>query len=351
MAAVIAVGLVQVVVAPARAAIANHWGYAYVDVTSGVPSPVHQHGSWPGGFTVSVTPGVPGETIVRFPQVAGPGGVAHATAVSTGPDICQVATWMPVGPDQIVVVRCHRFGGTPVTTPFTVTWSESTPPLVGIGGFGYVHYNAGVVASYNSASGTNTVATLGVGHYRVDLNGLGSTVFVGGIQVTAQNDLAQARCKVATWVPSTVNGTANQQILVRCFDSANTPMHSGWSLTYQRERNVNGRWLQPTRLGYTFDQAPGNPGPYAPAGGISYNSWSGVNTVRSGGPGLRVVTFPLVGLAIDHVQVTAYGADPDHCNLQSVWTTTGGAAAVRTKCWTGVTPADRASFVSYTSSD
>ncbi|WP_062437264.1 hypothetical protein [Herbidospora daliensis] len=349
LAVAIALGLVQVATSPAQAAVPNRWGYAYVNVPVGVPSLAHQAGSWPGGFNVSVTPGGAGETIVRFPQIAGPGGVAHATAVSTGPHICQVAKWMPIGPDQIVVVRCHQFGGAPTTVPFTVTWSESTPPMAGPGtqGFGYVHYNGGIIASYNSAFGANLVSVLGVGWYKVDMNGLGSAAVAGGIQVTAQNDLAQARCKVVNWAP----GAVVQQIEVRCFNAVNTPMHSGWSLTYQRERNINGRWVPPKAFGYTFDHTPANPGPYAPApAGVNYNSQGGVNTVRSTGLGLRMVTFPLVGYAIDHVQVTAYGNNPDHCNLQSIWNTMGGVATVRNvQCWTNVTRADRASFVSYTS--
>ncbi|WP_285587265.1 hypothetical protein [Herbidospora sp. NBRC 101105] len=349
MAVAIALGLVQVAASPAQAAVPNRWGYAYVDVPAGIPSLAHQAGSWPGGFNVSVTPGVPGETIVRFPQIAGPGGVAHATAVANAPYICQVAKWTPVGPDQIVVVRCHQFGGAPVTTPFTVTWSESTPPMVGPAGqgFGYVHYNGGTVASFNSAGGANVVSVLGVGWYKVDLNGLGFATPAGNIQVTAQNDLTQARCKVVNWAP----GVAVQQIEVRCFNAVNTPMNSGWSLTYQRERNINGRWVPPKAFAYTFDHTPANPGPYAPApAGVNYNSQGVVNTVRSSGVGLRMVTFPRVGFPIDHVQVTAYGNNPDHCNLQTLWNTSGAVATVRNvQCWTGVTRADRASFVSYTS--
>ncbi|NAS26325.1 hypothetical protein GT755_32210 [Herbidospora sp. NEAU-GS84] len=320
-----------------------------MNVPSGVPSLAHQAGSWTAGFNVSVTPGVPGETIVRFPQLAGPGGVVHVTAVHDGPVVCQAAKWMPVGPDMIVFVRCHQFGGSPLTVPFTVTYFESTGVMGGpaTAAFGYVHYNSGIVTQYNSAGAGNIVAVLGVGWYKVTLPGLGSAAPAGNLQVTAVNDLAPARCKVSMWAP----GAGAQQAEVRCFNAANTPQNSGFSLTYQRERNINGRWVPPKAFAYTFDHTPSNPGPYAPTPvGVNYNSQGAVNTVQSSGVGLRMITFPKVGYPIDHVQVTAFGNSPEYCNLEMPWNTFGGIATVRNVvCWNATTRLDRASFVSYTS--
>lgn len=346
----VALGLVQVAAAPAQAAVPNRWGYAYVNVPSGVPSLAHQAGSWPAAFNVSVTPGVPGETVVRFPQIAGPGGVVHVTAVYDGPVICQVAKWMPVGTDIIALVRCHQFGtGTPQAVPFTITYSESSGAMGGpaTAAFGYVHYNAGIISQYNSAGAANLVSVLGVGWYKVTLPGLGFTAAAGNLQVTAVNDLVPARCKVVAWSP----GTAAQQAEVRCFNAANTAQNSGFSFTYQRERNINGRWVPPKAFAYTFDHTPANPGPYAPAPvGVNYNHQGAVNTVQSSGLGLRLVTFPKVGYPIDHVQVTAFGNTPAYCNLQTVWLTSGGVAYVRNVvCWNSTTRANNASFVSYTS--
>ncbi|WP_157520743.1 hypothetical protein [Herbidospora daliensis] len=345
----VALGVIQVAAPTAQAAVPNRWGFAYVNVPAGIPSLSHQAGSWPSGFNVSVTPGGAGETIVRFPQIAGFGGVVHVTAVYDGPAICQAAKWMSIGPDMVVHVRCHQFGGSPLTVPFTVTYSESSGAMTGpaTSAFGYVHYDSGIVTQYNSAGLGNIVAVLGTGYYKVTLPGLGFTAAAGNLQVTAVNDLAPARCKVSMWAP----GSAAQQAEVRCFNAANTPQNSGFSLTYQRERNINGRWVPPKTYAYTFDHTPTNAGPYAPAPvGVNFNSQSATNTVQSSGTGLRMVTFPKVGYAQDHVQVTAYGNSADYCNLQMLWNTWSGIATVRNVvCWNATTRLNRASFVSYTS--
>lgn len=345
---VVVLGLVQV--APAQAAVPNRWGYAYVNVSSGVPVLSHQAGSWSGAFNVTVTPGVPGETIVRFPQIGGPRGVVHVTAVATTPHICQAWKWTPVLPDEIVTVRCHQFGGAPAFVPFTVSYSESSGAMAApaTARFGYVHYNAGIASQYNSSGGINTVTILGIGWYKVVLPGLGSPGQAGNLQVTAQNDTALARCKVSGWSPV----PAAQQVEVRCFNSANVPQHSGFSLTYHKERNLVGRGLPPANFAYTFDGTPANPGPYSPLPvDVNYNSQGMLNTIRTTGLGLRLVTFPRVGFAIDHVQVTAFGPGPEHCNLQSIWATSGGTAFVRNvACYSGAAPvANQASFTTYTS--
>ncbi|GIH24988.1 hypothetical protein Aph01nite_32980 [Acrocarpospora phusangensis] len=336
--------------APAQAAVPNRWGFALVDIPSGIPDPNHQAGSWPAGFNVSVTPGVVGQTFVRFPQIASGGGVVHVTAVVNTAAWCQVEAWTPVGVDELVTVRCYRFGGVPGFVPFTVMYETSSGPLpAGTHGFGYVAYNgAAITASYNSVLGANTVVPTGVGVWTVTLNGLGAPAPAGNLQVTSVNPGAPARCKVGAWSP----GAVAQTVQVRCHDGVNTPFNTGWNLTYQRERAITGGAIPPKNFAYTFDVNPANPGPYAPVPvGINYNSQAGVNTVQTAGvPGLRMVIFPRVGVLRDHVQATAFGSGPEYCNLQATWVTSGSQAFVRNvSCWNATTRVDRQSLVTYTS--
>ncbi|WP_214318195.1 hypothetical protein [Nonomuraea sediminis] len=335
----------------AAAAVPNRWGFAYVNIPSGIPDPSHQAGSWPAGFNVTVSPGVPGETFVRFPQIAGPGGVVHVTAVIDAAVWCQAGKWWPSGPDEIVSVKCYKFGGSPAAVPFSIVYNESTGLLPAPQGFGYVHYMPGsIVTQFNSAGGINTVVPIAVNAWRVVLPGLGTPGPEGGVQVTAADPQQPARCKVRAWPAAPVVAGA-QTVEVVCHDALNGPLKTGWSLTYQRRRAIYGAAIPPKLFAYTFDNVPANPGPYAPVpAGINFNSVGAVNTVQTAGTGLRLVTFPKVGTLPDNVQVTAYGPGPEYCNLLTVWTTSASMAYVRdVACYTAVTRLDTASLVTYAS--
>ncbi|WP_113700629.1 hypothetical protein [Nonomuraea lactucae] len=335
----------------ATAAAPNRWGFAYVDVPAGVPDPSRQAGSWPGGFNVTVSPGAPGETLVRFPQIAGPGGVVHVTAVIDTPHWCQAGKWWPSAADLVVSVRCYRFGGSPAFVPFSIVYGESTGLLPAPQGFGYVHYNpGGIVTQFNSAGGVNTVVPIAVNAWRVTLPGLGTPGAEGGVQVTAADPQQPARCKVRSWPAAPVIAGA-QTVEVVCHNAVNSPLNTGWSLTYQRRRAVNGAAFPPKHFAYTFDNQPFNPGPYAPLPpGVNFNSLGAVNTVQSAGPGLRLVTFPKVGFLPDNVQVTAFGPGPEYCNLLTRWSTSGSVVHVRdVACYSAVTRVNTASLTTYAS--
>ncbi|MBB2911318.1 hypothetical protein FHS43_002583 [Streptosporangium becharense] len=334
-------------VAPgAQAAVPDKWGFAVVDVTSGVPDPNHQAGSWAPGFTVSVSPGVAGQTFVRFPQIATAGGVVHVTAISQNAHWCQAQKWGPSGTDLMVAVQCYRYGGAPVFTPYSVLFETSSGTLPAPKAFGYVHYNgAAVVTQFNSAGAANVVAG-GGGVWTVTLPGLGSTGPAGNLQVTAVDPNQPARCKVGGWS----SAPGGQTVQVRCHNATSAPLNTGWTLTYQRERSVIGAALPPNNFAYTFDNSPANPGPYAPLPApLNYNSLGGVNTVQTAGTGQRLIVFPAVGVLQDHVQVTAYGTGPEFCNLGALWNTSGNAIVRNVICYNATTRVDRTSLVSYTS--
>ncbi|MEV4456456.1 hypothetical protein [Microbispora sp. NPDC049633] len=333
----------------ANAAVPDVWGFAYVNVTSGVPSMAHQAGSWAAG-NVSVSPGVPGEFFVRFPQIGIRGGVAHVTAVSQAAEWCQLEKWGQSGSDEIVAVRCYRYGGGPAPDArFTIVFASSSGPLASATqAFGYVHSDGrSIVSDYNSSLAANTVVHDATGVWTVTMPGLGATSPAGNIQVTAVDSGSPARCKVGDWSWS----AGAQKFRVLCHNATTALRDTGWTLTYQRERAITGAAAPPRFFAYTFDHTPGNAGPYAPApAGINFNNAGAVNTVQSAGLGLRLVRFPAVGSPPDDVQVTAFGAGPGFCNLLTVWGVSGSEAVVRdVACYSGGVRAAQQAFVTYTS--
>ncbi len=342
----LATGLVTVA-ASAQASVPNRWGFAHVNLNSGIPDPARQAGSWGAGFNVTVAPGGVGQTYVTFPQLAIDGGVVHVTAISQTAYWCQAQKWGPVGPDLVVVVQCYKYGGGPVFTPYSIVFEQSTGVLPAPQAFGYVHYDgASIVSQFNSAPAVNTVVG-GGGVWTVTLPGLGSSGPAGNIQVTAVDPVQPARCKVGGWA----SALGAQTVQVRCHNATNVPLNTGWSLTYQRERAITGAAVPPKNFAYTFDNTPANPGPYSPVPpAVNYNSQLGINTVQNAGLGQRLVTFPRVGVLPDDVQVTAYGPGPEYCNLQTLWNTSGSVAIVRNVvCYNGATRVNQPSLTTYTS--
>ncbi|MFC6086754.1 hypothetical protein [Sphaerisporangium aureirubrum] len=346
--ALIAAGLAAITTS-ADAAIPNRWGFAHVNVLSGIPDPAHQAGSWPAGFNVTVTSGGVGQYFVRFPQIGVPlGGVAHVTAISQANIWCQVQRLGTALPDEIVVVQCYRYGGVPVATPFSIVFEESSGVAPVSQALGYVHWNGSAIGTtFNSSGAVNTVMPTGTGIWTVTLPGIGSAGLAGGIQVTASDASLPARCKVSAWAPI----AAAQRIQVRCHNATNVPLNTGWYLTYQFRRALTGGVAPPQYFGYTFDNTPANPGPYVPAPpAINFNSVGSFNEIQSAAVGQRLVTFHLIGVLPDNVQVTAFGPGPEFCNLVSIWNTSGMEARVRNvACYNAGTRLDYASMVSYNS--
>ncbi|WP_433496736.1 hypothetical protein ACQP1K_17220 [Sphaerimonospora sp. CA-214678] len=334
----------------AQAAVPDRWGFALVDVPSGVPNLTYQAGSWPGGFNVTVAPGgMIGQTYVTFPQIASRRGVVHVTAVSDAPVWCQIQKWGPSGLDQVAVVQCYHYGGQPTFTPFSIVFAESSGVLpLWSETFGTVFWNGSSIGSqYNSMGAVNTVVPTGAGQWLVTLPGLGSATAAGNVQVTAVDSNRPARCKVGKWS----SASTAQQVLVVCHDAVDRPYDTGWTLTYERRRAVTGAANPPRNFAYTFDHDYTNPGPYVPAPAeINYNSQGAVNTVQSAGVGQRLVIFPAVGVRQTNVQVTAYGPDPYYCNLLVPWISSGSTTYVRNVvCYKGTSRVDQPSLVTHLS--
>lgn len=346
-------GLAITAAGGAQAAVPDKWGFAYVSspAVPGTPDLAHQAGSWPAPLHAHSAPGPANRVFVTFPRLASKNGVVHVTAVNQGPVWCQALGWAATGLDERVGVRCYKAGGAPVFSPFTVTYTTSTKgPFPAGRAYGYVRFQpgAGIAATFNSVGGANSVTAGPTGVWTVRMPGLGSAVPAGGVQVTAVNPAAAAKCEVAAWGSS----SSGEAFRVRCYDGGTTPLKTGWTLSYQRKRAITG--AQPKLFAYTFDNKPGLPGPYAPAPpGVNFNSASAVNTVMSAGLGLRLVQFPHVGLLQNTVLVSGFNVGPGFCNLLTLWATSAAAPNVTVRdvaCYTAAgAHKNEASLITYTS--
>lgn len=307
----------------AQAAVPNAWGFALVKSPSGPVVAGHWAESVPSATPVAI-PGGPGEVTVRFQGIGFfKGGVVHATAVIDTPAWCQAERWRPLGGAEFVTVRCFRTGGIPSFVPFTVMFSASSGTLPGGLAYAYVHYTGTAVASsFNSKGLPNTVTALPLDTWRVRLPGPGPVTASGGIQVTAVNTTPTI-CDIASqaWTP------AVQVVIVRCYNAGGAPKPSGWTLSYQRARAING--AKPSHFAYTVNNMPLSPS-YVPAPpAVNFNSVGGINTITRAGGGLWLVRFPRVGSLPNTVLVSAFAPVARICNLNTVWGTFGGDVVVR----------------------
>lgn len=324
---------------PAAALLPDTFGFALW--SGGVVSQ-----QWPAATTV--TPGVPGRWTVRFPGIGAAAGVVHVTAVHdalTSPPgrWCQADSWGPVGPDEIVRVSCYRPGGFLDPQPgFSVQFARSSGVFAGQR-YGYVDGNAGggTISQYNTTGAVNTVANVGVGVYSVSLPALGTAgPQAGGVQVTAVNPVAGARCKVAGW-QSSANG---QFFRVYCFNPAGAPANTRFTLTWQYQRALYGGAFPPHKFGYLWNAPPVGPAPLT-----NFNS-AGPAGVLAGGPPVWTVSFAAIASPPGNVQVTAFGTTSHFCGLHQPWSPGVGNLSARINCFTNAgVPVNSGFTVEYSS--
>jgi hypothetical protein len=303
--------------APASAAVPDAFGF--VLWYGGTTPPTAM---WPPATTV--VPGPPGLYRVTFPGQAAKGGVVHVTAVNDAPVWCQVEKYGPAGLDEVAFVGCYRIGGAPVNSGFAVIFASSSGPPAVSGGYAYVAADAGggILSEYNSSGSGNGVGHSGIGTYEVKLPGLGSRARnQGSLQVTAVNSAQGARCKVAKW--ATLPG--GQLVSVACFDSFGAPLDTDWNLSLQDQQALYGGFAPPKYFAYLWNIPPLGP----PRTNINSIAGPGVNTLTPAGTGLSLLIFPAVAQRPDDIQVTAYGATSEFCNLLTRWVTSGPDVLMR----------------------
>jgi hypothetical protein len=308
---------------PASAATADRWGFAYVDDPT-VPlwtnlDPTKQAGTWAPGLQAQGGKIAPGRFLVRFPSIGlGARGNVHVTPVNRTGHYCEILRWFGAGVDEIVDVQCHRPGGVPEDSRFTVLWTYSSGvlPPTDTGSYASVQYGTtSVVQFYNSTGNPVTVTPLGPpGQYLVRFALVGAKdEYAGNLQVTAVQPNAQPRrCKVAKWGPVGYDVLA----YVFCYGANGLGVNSEFTASYHRERSVVGSFGPPKYIGYVWSAGAGQTNFNYPSGGFGFNSIGAIAPA-----GRYLVKYPNMALNEDHSQVTAYGNGNNYCHLTQPWQT------------------------------
>lgn len=326
--------------APASAAPADRWGFAAVWNPTVPPGTTldtsRQWGSWKAAAPALWATGgklATGRFQVVFPNVGtGSRGNAHVTAVGTGGHYCEIVRWFQLLSDEVVEVQCHRPGGLPADTPFTVQWSFSTTPALPVSSV-YATLQAtatGFVAQAFTSVPLGTVSVGpagGAGQYTVRFGGAAvAGVQSGNLQVTAIQPNAQPRrCKVGTW---SIVGT-DVQLLVFCFNQAGTLTNSDFTVSYHRQRSVYGGLNPPRYFGYVWSAGSFGQTNYNNVLGFGANSVSAIAP-----PGRYGVHYPAIGIRETHSHVTAYGVGSHYCGLAGPWSLVGTNADLDVMCFT-----------------
>ena len=321
---------------PAPAVLQQSWAWANdrQPFISHVPAAIDR-GNLLGAGAASITRNGIGDYTVTFPSaaIAGETGVAHVIALGAANRVCVTTGTTLVGADVEVDVLCTGPGPIPLDSQFSVTYlalDGGTAP------FGYLTanhpgpatYTVPAPDAYNSTGGAARVRILGVGQYRVRLDGLGTTD--GDIQVTPLTDGRPRYCEVDSWAANAGNLVAD----LRCYKPngvlANTKFTFSWN------KNVGLKGDGGTAVGYALANLPGAGlgSTYIPAAATRYNSTGTNVTVVRVALGEYLVTFknqPIGGAAA----ITPYGAAGNRCFAKAI-KTTGSPAKVRVGCVTGL---------------
>jgi hypothetical protein len=319
---------------PAVAAPSDVWAFAYVDDPLVPPftalNPAYYASSPPttaSGGRLGV-----GRFQVRWKGIGVPRrGNVHVTAVDRSGRYCVVVSFGSSAGDEVVNVQCFAPGGIPDDSPFTVVWTMFTTVPLSPGSFASVQYGAGVgpVQSYNSTGAGVTTTPLGPGvtAVRFEKVGVGHNLITGNVQVTAQSRRSDPRwCKVGAWDDFGTDMIA----IVHCYDASGSLVDSDFMASYHRERPVVAGFAPPKYFGYVWSRLPLTPN--ALETNFNYPVGVGANVVTVVGPHTEVL-FPQLVLNESHVQVTAFGPDPNYCTIARTWNPVGPDYLVDVLCF------------------
>jgi hypothetical protein len=174
---------------------------------------------------------------------------------------------------------------------------------------GYVELfdgNIGAAGSYNSAGGTNSLATSG-NTMEVTLPGLGNSLH-SNVQVNAVNNRGVGHyCTSDGWFSSNgVDVTAD----VTCFDALGNPILEDFSLFYQARTKAPAKGA----IAFLWASRPTTPS-YTPAPLYNFNSTGKSNTVTRSSTGLYAASLPGLTTIGGNPQVTAYGGVAARCEV------------------------------------
>lgn len=250
---------------------------------------------------------------VRFPGLSHGG---NAQVVAQGSNAhCNVTQVAPLAGTEFVQIACRSPSGALVDSRFMVSYYRDTNVGGVLGGYALVRNTTPLSAidTWNSTGLPVQTSLTGVGSYRVTFPG--QVLGADTVQVTAVSG-ANVYCKVGNW--SSGGGVA---VDVRCFNFAGDPQNSDFSVSYGRNIRGEPRNALPTGTQGGFSVANA-------AGGVNLTFSKNTCPVGSNSStlvpppdqyqdriaaiGASAAERPALGL------VTALGAGPSYCNLQTV---------------------------------
>jgi hypothetical protein len=322
------------------------WGFLRSDAASAQAGQVQvadvatQAGSWQDAPALAdaragVVRTATGRYTVTFPGIAVPDGRGAAVATTVGgPGVaeavhCHTVDWTAAGAAEQVRVACRTVAGEDADSAFTAMFAFAPDSHRPAGGQPYAYFRddkpseAKVApADGYSFTGPDTIEInrVGVGEYHIDLIGKPYARTGNNLQVNAVGD-TKAGCNALGR-----EAKADRQIVfVGCAvgeDKTDTP----FTVVYGNQHGLLPAEAYPFGHAFNGITVKGSQAMQPPVGQTvdawlrySANSTAAVNKVRRLSVGSYEITFPGVGLAPDHVQVTPYGEPTKRCLLQG-WT-------------------------------
>ncbi|NUT20067.1 MAG: hypothetical protein HOV77_12830, partial [Hamadaea sp.] len=265
------------------------------------------------GGAVVITRSSAGVYSVRFAGMAVSGGVAHVRPYGSGnTGICTIASWLPVGVDEVLSIRCFTAAGVAADSYFVAHFTNRTSAYATFAYF-WAHdaysatpYTPSTAYSYDSTGGSPLAWRQSQGVYMVQMPTVDAHYPVdnndGHYQVTAYGT-APVRCEVHG-----ENDETPTPIGVFCVDAFGNPADTRFSISYSRGVNVLG--TTPARANAYFRHSWGDPASYWAEG--SRNT-GGTPTIAYLGVGRYRVTFPGLSIPYGYAQSGSRGDPSTYC--------------------------------------
>lgn len=286
------------------------------------------------GGTIEITRTSVGAYAVRFGDLAGSGGVAHALAYGVGnSSLCAISSYRSSGRDLVVQVRCYDAAGEPADSQFVASFTDRQVTAVDAY-FAYLFSDRArpvgpyrPAIAYDSTGEQVLVTRTGVGQYQVHLGSLDATwpgpYWDGFFTATAYSD-SPVRCDVLDafhFIP--------HDLPVRCHRPDGTPVDSRFTLTYANRVNV---------LGAPADHVSVMAKPQGAAAPFVVQWWgtAAKPTATRLGVGDYLVSFDTALAPFGHAVASLQGimVAPQYCTI-AAWFRFNGLNHVRVNCWEG----------------
>ncbi|MCP2328236.1 hypothetical protein HDA40_006743 [Hamadaea flava] len=298
------------------------------------------------GGAVAITRSSAGVYSVRFAGMAVGGGVAQVRPYGSGNTaICTLASWLAIGADEVLSVRCFTAAGVPADSYFVAHFTNRTAAY-GTFAYFWAHdaysatpYTPSTAYSYDSTGGSPLAWRQSQGVYMVQIPTVDAHYPAdnddGHYQITAYGTTA-VRCEVHG-----ENDETPTPIGVFCVDANGNPADTRFSVSYSRGVNVLGTTT--TRGNAYFRHSWGDPASYYATG---FWNTGGTPTVTYLAVGRYRVTFPGLSIPYGYAQSGSRGDPSTYC-ATAYW----GSNAVTVNCYNNVTDtyADSDFTVAFTS--